>query len=294
MVTKMASKVETVINNEILMNLIQNYRVIYDKTCREYRDVRKKKSAWKEVADKLGMEVDEAVRRYNSVRTNFSKYLKRQKKGKVSGTGKKDIPKIKEEYEYLRWLTVHIKHRNTTTNYARRRLLTEGVSDPEVDDDLCNADDQANNDEHNSADDETDPVIDDVKSASDEEDGEVLKSETKPKQPWAKVNKPPSSAELDKQFLHTMSNINKAISSEKTEDEDKLFCLSLVSNLKALDSKHKSYAKLQILKVFNDIEWMDSSEAHRGQFSMSYNSWYPYHHNPSLMQHNPGRSEELL
>ena len=114
----MASEVETVVNNEIL---IQNYRVIYDKTCREYR-------AWKEVADKLGIEVDEAVRRYNSIRTNFSKYLKRQKKGKVSGTGKKDIPKIKEEYEYLRWLTVHIKHRNTTTNYVRRRLLTERVS----------------------------------------------------------------------------------------------------------------------------------------------------------------------
>ena len=228
MATKMASEVETVVNNEILMNLIQNYRVIYNKTCREYRDVRKKKNVWKEVADKLGIEVDEAVRRYNSIRTNFSKYLKRQKKGKVSGTGKKDIPKIKEEYEYLRWLTVHIKHRNTTTNYVRRNLLTEGVSDPEVDDDLCNADDQADNDEHNIADDETDPVIDDTKSASDEEDGEVparCKSETKPKQPWAKVNKPPSSAELDKQFLHTMSNINKAISSEKTEDEDKLFCL---------------------------------------------------------------------
>ena len=53
-------------------------------------NVRKKKNAWKEVADKLGIEVDEAVRRYNSIRTNFSKYLKRQKKGKVSGTGKKE------------------------------------------------------------------------------------------------------------------------------------------------------------------------------------------------------------
>ena len=58
---------------------------------------------------------------------------------------------------------MHIKHRNTTTNYVRRHLLTEGVSDPEVDDDLCNADDQVDNDEHNSADDETNPVIDDVK-----------------------------------------------------------------------------------------------------------------------------------
>ena len=40
---------------------------------------------------KLAIEVEEAVRRYNSIRTNLSKYLKDQKKGKVSGTGKKDI-----------------------------------------------------------------------------------------------------------------------------------------------------------------------------------------------------------
>ena len=58
---------------------------------------------------------------------------------------------------------MHIKHRNTTTNYVRRRLLTEEVSDPEADDDLCNTHDQADNDGHNIADDETDPVIDDVK-----------------------------------------------------------------------------------------------------------------------------------
>ena len=53
---------------------------------------------------------------------------------KVSGKGRKDI-KIKEEYEYLRWLIVHIKHKNTTTNYVRRHLLTERLSDPEDDDD---------------------------------------------------------------------------------------------------------------------------------------------------------------
>ena len=73
------------------------------------------------------------------------------------------VRNVKEEYEYLRWFTVHIKHRNTTTNYVRRRRLTEEVSDPEVDDDLCNVHDQADDDGHNIADDETDPVIDDVK-----------------------------------------------------------------------------------------------------------------------------------
>ena len=183
--------------------------------------------------------------------------------------------------------------------------LTEGMSDAEVDDDLCNADDQAANDqvdddEHDSADNESYTVISDGNSVSDKENGDVpakCKSETKPRKSWAKVNRPPSSAELDKQFLHTMSNINKVITSDKAEDEDKLFCLSLVNNLKALDSKHKAYAKLQILKVFNDIEWMDSSKPHHGQYNMSYNSWYPYYNLPLPPQHNSfpsGRSEEIL
>ena len=77
MATKMATNV---IDNETLINLIQNYRVIYDKTCREYRDVRKKKMHGSiEIVVKLGIEVDEAVRRYNSIKTNFLKYLKCQK-----------------------------------------------------------------------------------------------------------------------------------------------------------------------------------------------------------------------
>ena len=61
MAMKMASEVETVVNNKLLMNLIQNYHVIDNTTCREYRDVRKKKNAWKELPDKLAIELDEAV-----------------------------------------------------------------------------------------------------------------------------------------------------------------------------------------------------------------------------------------
>ena len=38
-----------------------------------------RKNAWKEIAQELGMDMAEAQRRYNSIRTNFSKYLKYQK-----------------------------------------------------------------------------------------------------------------------------------------------------------------------------------------------------------------------
>jgi len=84
-----------------------------------------------------------------------------------------------------------------------------------------------------------------------------------------------------------MSNINKAITSEKSdEDEDRLFCLSLVKNLKDLDSKHKSYAKMQILKINMET----------GQYNPvcygGHNTWF--HHHPQLhIDKLQGRPEEL-
>lgn len=59
-------------DNETLMNVIQNYRVMYDKSCKEYKDIRKKKNAWEKVAEELEMGVSEVQRRYNSIRTKIS------------------------------------------------------------------------------------------------------------------------------------------------------------------------------------------------------------------------------
>ena len=99
---------ETSVDNETFMNCIQQYRVLYDKTCKDFKMPLKKKNAWKEVASKLGIEVSEAQKRYNNIRTSFSKYIKRTK-GVRSGAGRNDVPEIREDLEYLRWLIVHIK-----------------------------------------------------------------------------------------------------------------------------------------------------------------------------------------
>ena len=74
-------------DNESFMNLVQNYRIIYDKQYKDYKDSRKKKNAWLEISKKVGVDVAEAHRRYNSIQTSFSKYLKKQRKAKVTRTG---------------------------------------------------------------------------------------------------------------------------------------------------------------------------------------------------------------
>ena len=76
-----------------------------------------------------------------------------------------------------------------------------------------------------------------------------------------------------------MCSIKKAITepepisrnSEIDQDEDRLFCLSFVGQLKGLEPRFESMAKLQMLKIFNDIciEQMKASQVqqHSQQFS---------------------------
>ena len=57
------------VDDEMLMNHIQNYRVIYDKICKGYKNRTTIRNAWEEVAKKFSMSVDECQRRYNTIRT---------------------------------------------------------------------------------------------------------------------------------------------------------------------------------------------------------------------------------
>ena len=99
--------VEENVGNEKLMNCIRNYRVIYDKSSKGYKIPQQKRNAWIEISETLGIGVEEAQTRYKSIRTNFSKYVKRIKCTR-SGAGRSDLPEIKEDYEHLRWLITHI------------------------------------------------------------------------------------------------------------------------------------------------------------------------------------------
>ena len=114
-----ANSEEYEVNNETLMNCIQQYRVIYDKRCKDYKMPLKKRNTWKEISEKLGIEIAEAQKRYNNIRTMFSRYVKRLRTIR-SGSGRSDVPELREDLEYLRWLVTHIRHRPSTTNFKRR------------------------------------------------------------------------------------------------------------------------------------------------------------------------------
>ena len=52
------------VTDEELMNEVQHYPVLYDKSMRDYKDLRKKQNAWKEIAKTLQIDVITAQGRY--------------------------------------------------------------------------------------------------------------------------------------------------------------------------------------------------------------------------------------
>ena len=97
-----------------LMETIRQYRCLYDRGCSDFKNKAMKNNAWKEIAEKLGMQPVDAEKKYNNTRTTFGRYIKSLTA--PSGSGRDSIPPIKPEYEHLRWLITHIKPRTNTTN----------------------------------------------------------------------------------------------------------------------------------------------------------------------------------
>ncbi len=63
-------------SDEAFMDIIREYPTIYDRASKDFKDKNKKSNCWKAVAERLGEPVDIVKRRYESIRTQFSKYLR--------------------------------------------------------------------------------------------------------------------------------------------------------------------------------------------------------------------------
>ena len=263
-------------SNKQLMNTIRKYPAIYDKSCPEYKNQRVKSNAWLAVSKSLGMDVSLVQKRYNTIRSNFSKYLK-DLKGK-SGCGRGDI-EIRPDLEYLRWLITHIKHRQTSSNIKLPcpELLSPvtTVADIDgneqlVDTDTSGAELSASINGENSVGSPDGSVVS-AASSVDNKKGQDIQSfnkrkrgqseETAGNRPWAK------SRGFESEVVKTMQGINASLlhlsdlttpenenKGNANEDEDSLFCLSLVPKFKRIPTLLKSTLQMNILKTINDME----------------------------------------
>ncbi len=96
----------------------------------------------------------------------------------------------------------------------------------------------------------------------------------KTKKPWSKAAQTtPRTNDLDKEFLKAVHSLKEAIkepqgAEDNEVDDDHYFCLSLMGQLNDLEPRFKSMAKLQIMKVFNDIEWSRMSLSQSQPYSV--------------------------
>ncbi|CAB3999548.1 Hypothetical predicted protein [Paramuricea clavata] len=101
------------------MEIVKEFPCIYNRSNTQFKDKNLKSNAWKQIATLHEGEgvsvvcVDSCKQRYESIRTTFSRYLKKCKPPSGSGS---DMVVLEPKYEHLRWLTSFIKSRSTSSN----------------------------------------------------------------------------------------------------------------------------------------------------------------------------------
>lgn len=122
-------------SSDDFMSKVREYRCLYDKATKDFKDVRKKENAWREVSECFSMTPSEAEKKYKNIRTVFGRYLTKLKP--PSGSGR-DAIQLSPEYEHLRWLITYISRRATTSNINKQKPSdnTDIINDQQAEDEL--------------------------------------------------------------------------------------------------------------------------------------------------------------
>lgn len=113
------------------MEIIKEFPSIYNRSSSQFKDKNLKINAWKEIASLHNeLDVNTCKQRYESIRTTFSRYLKKCKPPSGSGS---DVVVLEPKYEHLRWLCSFIKSRSTSSNIPVKQLNfpDDNTSEPE-------------------------------------------------------------------------------------------------------------------------------------------------------------------
>ncbi|XP_063373768.1 uncharacterized protein LOC134661570 [Cydia amplana] len=111
------------IDNDLLISLVEERPVLWDKTIEEYKDKDKKNSAWKEVCRSIFPTFDEqtnkektkigneVLKKWKNMKDNFTKYAKRLESLNKSGAG---ATKVKEYHFYKQLMFLKKNAANVT------------------------------------------------------------------------------------------------------------------------------------------------------------------------------------
>ena len=272
------------------MEEIQKYDCLFNKFSRDFKDKFKKLNCWKKIGDKFGMTPQDVESRYKNIRTAYGRFLKKSK-SVPSGSGRDAVP-LPKEFANLEWLSIFIEHKNTVSNLQSNTAedLTEA---DETTEDLCDhRSGKDNSIELEASEPGAAPVdLDSEYGLSDSFSPSTENSERKssrnatpeppekvakvkantnvgrPKmksRPWSAESKKPTKDEVDKALLKTANSLADHMKNQKqnlsrNEDEETLFCKSLIPRLKKLTPYAKATARLQIEQLFFQLEFANPS-----------------------------------
>ena len=276
-------------NDASFMEIIREFPTIYNRASKDFKERNKKANSWKKIAEYVGQSVEDVKRRYESIRTSFSRYL--QKRRGKSGSGVEDTP-LEPKFEHLRWLLSFITTRQSTGNFRKATqqeaqegnnlalcfdnrsqtpmqdelssnsvLNFSGAEDSDIETenaDLCDSDQQVSGNKGNQTPSSTASLSDLSPSVQP----------TSHKQ-WSgrKDSRKRQIDETDVQLKQTIAGLHvamkrqalaEAFQSQQANilgDQDYHYCMSLVPRMTSLDPRQKAVIRSQIEKAFIEVEF---------------------------------------
>lgn len=95
-----------------LVKEVRRYEHLYNPSLRDYKDVGMTQITWKLIADSVGLEAEECMKKWRSMRDRYVR-IRKALNGSSGETGRRKVPAY---YRFLYWLEPHIKHRTPLSN----------------------------------------------------------------------------------------------------------------------------------------------------------------------------------
>ncbi|KAJ8014484.1 hypothetical protein DPEC_G00040710 [Dallia pectoralis] len=103
---------------ERLIEEVRKYDHLYDSSSAHYKDCQMANNSWKEIAQSIGLDVTDCIKRWNNLRDKFVR-LRKKLAPRSGDPGGKKVPAL---YHFLSWLAPHVKHRATESNFEPKPL----------------------------------------------------------------------------------------------------------------------------------------------------------------------------
>lgn len=122
------------ISDEDFMAVIKDFPAVYDRRSEAFKDKAFKEEAWEKIAEYFDMRIEDVKRRYDTIRTRLSRYLKKAKEGYwINDTSNIMDSKI----DFMNWLVPHIKTRESSilnSENMRRDIMLSNLAGTEFTD----------------------------------------------------------------------------------------------------------------------------------------------------------------